>query len=306
MKNSINKSLFVLALTLAASVASFAQVTTTQTTLSAALTSASQFVNLTSTTGVNGLQQGAFQTLLFVDQELIGVNSITGSGSTAVISVQRGVQGTRQSAHSSGTLVWVGLPYYFSLSPYDPTGTCSATAQYNLPIPIVATGNVYTCPTVGPRANQWDLWYPNNQAYLPADSTLNGTVTSQVCHATYNFAVDGGAVATITPAKNCTIPVNAVVYNVSVNSTTAVTSGGAATVAVGISGGGGTTTSLVGATAKASLTANAFIQGTPVPQTASTWVKMATTTGTVTATVATAALTAGVIEVYVFYFVSAT
>ena len=302
MKNFINKILFTSVASLLITFSAYGQVTTSQTTLSAAITSGSKSFNLASTSGVSSTTLGAFNTVLFVDQELIGVNSVSGN----TVSVQRGLMGTRESSHVSGALVWVGPPNYFSLQPFDPTGSCTANQQSNLPIPFVFSGNIYTCPTVGPRSGQWDLWYPNNQALLPADSTLNGTVASQVCHATYNFAVDGGAVATITPAKNCTIPANAVIYNVSINSTTAVTSAGAATVAVGINGGGGTTTTLVGATAKASYSANAFVQGTPVPQTASTWVKLATTSGTVTATVATAALTAGVIEVYVFYFVSSS
>ena len=126
-----------------------------------------------------------------------------------------------------------------------------------------------------------------------------------VYHAKYSFATDGGAVSTITPAVNVTIPANFVIQNVALNSTTAVTSSGSATVAVGLSAGGSGTASLVAATAKASWSANAFVQGVPVPQTASTWIKMSAA-GSVTVTVATAALTAGVIEVYIFGYQSAS
>lgn len=137
-----------------------------------------------------------------------------------------------------------------------------------------------------------------------AANTAVGNTALQVAHATYSFAVDGGgAPGLITPASNATIPINAVIYNCSINSTTAVT-GTSATVAVGTSAGSAAN-SLKAATAITSFTTNAFLQGIPVPQTASTWVKM-TAAGSITITSATAALTAGIIEIFVFYFVSPT
>jgi hypothetical protein len=126
----------------------------------------------------------------------------------------------------------------------------------------------------------------------------------RVYHAKYSFAVDGGATGLITPATNSTIPANFVIQNVALNSTDAVlATAGAATVSVGLSAGGAGAAALVAATAKASWSANAFVQGIPVPQTASTWIKMSAA-GTVTLTVATNALTAGVIEVYLFGYLS--
>lgn len=132
------------------------------------------------------------------------------------------------------------------------------------------------------------------------------TQLGQMLHAKYNFSVDGGVVGLITPAVNVTIPANFVIQNVALNSTTAVlAAGGAATVSVGLSAGGAGAAALVAATAKASWSANAFVQGIPVPQTASGWIKMSAP-GTVTITVATNALTAGVIEIYVFGYQSAS
>lgn len=120
-------------------------------------------------------------------------------------------------------------------------------------------------------------------------------------HAIYSFAVDGGSVATITPANNASIPANAVLVSETINSTTAVTSGGSATVAVGLSNTGGSTTSILAATAKASFSSNAVLNG------AATFAAplKVTGAGNITLTVATAALTAGVIEVWVQYYVAA-
>jgi hypothetical protein len=118
--------------------------------------------------------------------------------------------------------------------------------------------------------------------------------------AIYNFAIDGGAISTITPNGTVALPDNAVIVAATINSTTAVTSAGAATVAVGTSAGS-STTAILGATAKASLSADAVLNGVPV---FATPVKL-TAAGNITFTVGTAALTAGVIEAVVYYYVAA-
>lgn len=137
-----------------------------------------------------------------------------------------------------------------------------------------------------------------------ATNTQFGTSAQLIAHAQYNFANDGGADALITPVNNATIPVNAVITNVVINSTTAVTSGGSATISIGTSAGS-SASSLLAATAYTSFSLNAFQRGVPSPQTANTWVKL-TAAGQITLTPAVATLTAGVIEVYVFYYISST
>jgi len=136
-----------------------------------------------------------------------------------------------------------------------------------------------------------------------APNTAAGISARRVAHAKFDFAVDGGAIGAITPASTAVIPQNAIITNVIVNSTTAVTSLGSATVAVGTTAGSAAN-SLLTATAKATLSANAIIQGACVPGTAdaanSTYVKMSAA-GSINLTVATAALTAGVIEIFVEY-----
>lgn len=130
-------------------------------------------------------------------------------------------------------------------------------------------------------------------------SSNSGVKGLFMAKAIYNFAVDGGAQSTITPAQTVELPDNAVIVAGTVNSTTAVTSGGAATVAIGTSAGS-STTAILGATAKASLSADAVLNAVPV---FATPVKL-TANGKVTFTIGTADLTAGVIEVTLFYFVA--
>lgn len=126
-----------------------------------------------------------------------------------------------------------------------------------------------------------------------------GLSFGRVAKAVLDFTTDGGAISTIIPKKTVRLPANAVIVAATVNSTTAVTSAGAATVSIGTSAGS-STTAILAATAKASLGANALINGVPV---FATPVKL-TAVGDVTFTVGTAALTAGVVEVNLYYFVA--
>jgi len=301
MKNFF-KILLAPALALAIAATLPAQVTTSQTTTTANYTTGQTTLRLTTTTGMASAVLGGFNTELFIDQELMGVITVVNS---TTVTVQRGIQGTRESTHLSGALVWFGPPNYFSVQNYDPTGSCTAANNVNNPIPYVVTGNVWTCPTAGPRASLWTLWYPNQAGVLPADSSLTGTVGLSVCHAQYSFAVDGGAVGLITPANNCTIPKNAIVYQgiVEVGSTT---TGSTGNVSVGLSAGAGGAAALLAATARGSLTTGLMFQSPPVQTTASasntSYFKMSAA-GTVTVTVSTNALTAGILDIYVFYVV---
>jgi predicted RecA/RadA family phage recombinase len=119
----------------------------------------------------------------------------------------------------------------------------------------------------------------------------------KVAHALYDYAVDGGT--TCTPTNSDTIPDNAVVIGGVVNSTTAVTASGSATVAIGTAAGSASN-SILTATGKASLGADAMV----VPTCVATPFKM-TAAGKISVTVATGPLTAGVIEVWVHYLAAA-
>lgn len=114
---------------------------------------------------------------------------------------------------------------------------------------------------------------------------------------TYVFGVDGGAISTITPANSPTLPANAIILGGTIDITTTLTSGGSATIALGL-GSGAQVASLKAALAVASWTAG---QLALIPIfTAATYVKVAAATR-LTLTVATAALTAGVFDVNLVY-----
>lgn len=127
-----------------------------------------------------------------------------------------------------------------------------------------------------------------------------GTGVVRTAHMKYDFAVDGGAVSTITPVLTAALPINSIILGGVINITTSLTSGGSATIALGTTAGS-STTALKGATAVASWTSGVTLPLVPV-FTAATFVKM-TAAGSLDLTVATAALTAGVFEVIVQYVV---
>lgn len=128
--------------------------------------------------------------------------------------------------------------------------------------------------------------------YLPSNW---GRLTT--ARAKYKFSVDGGAVSTITPVNNELLPSGAVCVGAIINSTAAVTSNGSATVAIGLSAGGDAD-AFLSATGKASYSLNALLASdvtfaAPIKLTANAYI---------TVVVGTAALTAGEIEIVVFYY----
>lgn len=149
------------------------------------------------------------------------------------------------------------------------------------------------------------IWYVNvgtisSPVWLNVQSPVSGNgglgVTGNA-KMTYDFAVDGGAVGVITPSNSPTLPLGAIILGGTIDITTTLTSGGAATIALGTSAGS-SATSLKGATAVASWTAG---QLALVPVfTAATYVKL-TAAGQLNMTVAAAALTAGKFDVNLVY-----
>lgn len=117
----------------------------------------------------------------------------------------------------------------------------------------------------------------------------------------YSFAVDGGAVSTI-PLRGDTIPSGAVIYGGFVDITTALTSGGSATIAANSEAAG----DLAAATAVASWSTGrknvlpALASGSV---TANTLVVKTTAARVPAIAIATAALTAGIFNLYLLYVV---
>lgn len=120
---------------------------------------------------------------------------------------------------------------------------------------------------------------------------------TKYARALYDFAVDGGAVSAIT-LRGDTVPSGAIVVDAFVEVETAVTSGGAATVSLGVESAADLRAAATLATAPALSTTgtkrSAVRNGSTDPA-------KTTAARSVVATVATAALTAGKFSVVVAY-----
>lgn len=137
-----------------------------------------------------------------------------------------------------------------------------------------------------------------SEAKLTTARSFGLGVGLRTARAKYDFAVDGGAISTITLATNATIPDNAIILGGVLNSTTQLL-GGATTIDFGTSAGSGPA-SLKAGEAIASFALDAVLSTIPLVGTPATWFKM-TAAGQITMTIAGAPVTAGVCEVTVFY-----
>jgi len=159
----------------------------------------------------------------------------------------------------------------------------------------LTTGNLY----VNTGSKTSPTWVLILQQQLAGDVSVAppGLAPRGQYRATYNFAVDGGAIGTITPAAQGTIPKNAIIVGGVINVITALVGSGA-TIALGTTAGS-SATSLKAATAITSYTG--LVALVPVWTAASAF-KM-TAAGLLQLTVATAALTAGKFDIILDYLV---
>lgn len=191
MKNRIAISLILCGLFLAASV-SFAQTILPTTTLSSASYKGGRgnSVTLASVTGV------VAGTDLYIDQELIQVESVPTTGTT--VGVIRGYGGTQAQFHNSAALVFVvaaaAQPYALVTS--DPQGACArgaasltngtsnVTSTLYLPIINQRTGRIFDCVgglfqggwQVPSQTAQYKVTAPNSGATA---YTSTGTATTE-------------------------------------------------------------------------------------------------------------------------------
>jgi len=117
--------------------------------------------------------------------------------------------------------------------------------------------------------------------------------STRICKSSYSFAVVGGAVSTIVLPGSDILPSGAIVTEVIADCTTTATSGGSATFTVKAGG-----VTLSAATAVASLTGTLTL----ALASSATAVK-ATSSAGITVSIAVAALTAGVIDIYIGYII---
>jgi hypothetical protein len=132
--------LWLLVITVIA-VPGFAQTVLTTTTLSSAVSATNVVQPTIQVASATGITAGG--TLLFVDNEAMFVNSVSGT----ILQVSRGYYGGRVTAHNSGALVWIGPPQAFgwAFPGGYPSGGCTRSAQLYLPYINTDSGAISDC-----------------------------------------------------------------------------------------------------------------------------------------------------------------
>lgn len=125
-----------------------AQTTLSSTTLTPNITANTVTFAVGSASGISALGSlGQYQTMLYIDHELMGVRSVSGTN----ITVDRGKGATAfqgeasQTTHHAAAVVWIGPPQAFAqAAPVVGTQCVRANLQY-VPIIIVPTGQKMDC-----------------------------------------------------------------------------------------------------------------------------------------------------------------
>lgn len=200
---------------LAFAASSFAQTTTTSTTLSSAITSTSATtISVASATGFT-----AGTTSLFVDRELMDVISVSGT----TIGVRRGSGGIT-STHASGATVYVGPRAGGPFIASEKAGSCTSTNELYLPQINPTSGNRYDCDSSAWR-------YVGGPATVTTtfDGLTLGAAGTVILEGTtadaFEVTISGGDPTT--PDKTFTLPDasgTAMVSTLSTNSITAANS----------------------------------------------------------------------------------
>lgn len=135
---------------------SHAQTTLTNTTLGAAITNANDStMTIASTTGWTATSSGA-QAYALIDREVVGIRAV--NTTTKVITITRGLMGTRATGHANAATVYFVDPTLSTmvLGSNDRSGACSTSgssdfSQNGAYVPVFnpATGRSFTCTSGG-------------------------------------------------------------------------------------------------------------------------------------------------------------
>lgn len=146
------------------------------------------------------------------------------------------------------------------------------------------------------RGNMWAMLrqLTDSQGSMNASDQFGGGGL-QVLKATYDFTIDGGAISTILLANSQVIPAGAIILGGIIDPITTLTSGGAATVAVGIGNGASA------AALKAAAAMGTYVGGTPlamIPVWSAGFFKLAAD-GKISITIAAATVTGGKFAIHI-------
>lgn len=218
-------TLKALLLIVVSALAVVAQQTTTSTTLSTAIssTSTSEWC-VASSTGIALNTTSGNASYLFVDREAAQITS-QGSASTCY-KVKRAQLGTAQASHAAASKVWVGQaatgtgdssrPFTGAFTSSLPTGACTASAQYTLPVIYTgpASGGAFPGSVINCIGSRWSgqadkafFVSPANCTFSPTTLTTTNTLIPVGASAVYVLnGTSNAAAGTNTLTCNILIP----------------------------------------------------------------------------------------------------
>lgn len=174
------------------------------TTLSAAVALSDKVITVASATGITGRVNGAATTLLYVDFELMEVDSVIGT----FVMVKRGISPTQATAHASAAKVWVGPPSAYLNG--DPGGVVSTTTSPGYyPAIVPATRQIWDV-----LGGKWVL----SEVVAPSTTVNIGAAAAGVTAAEYGNAfvhqtrLTFTALAGTTPVANANLAIGVLLY----------------------------------------------------------------------------------------------
>lgn len=181
-------------------------------------------INLTSASGISTIPSLQRNTALYVDRELMAVNSVNGN----YVSVTRGVAGTISTLHASGATVYIGAASLFAAS--DQYGGC-LTGNFGgvsvpaLPFINVHNGLVWNC-FGSTSSTVMGFWAPLSHGTGFGTGLRVGSFCTGTAGSAETEYLNGAACSAATTAT-AQFPVSApgVVYNLQTASTANATGG---------------------------------------------------------------------------------
>jgi len=176
MKRILHVLTLAIVLMAFASVGLFAQATTTQTTLSTAITTTSmRTIVVASATNITAPNLSAgTSTDLYIDTEAFHVEAVNGT----TLTVTRGANGTRATTHNMGQVVYAGTPGQSGpFTAYPRWGSCTASQQPILPVIDYVDQYIFNCVTGTNGVGTWVVVISGTTNY-PVVQTLSTAYTN--------------------------------------------------------------------------------------------------------------------------------
>lgn len=173
----------------------YGQTALTQSTLTGTITQGTRALALASCTGISANQLTGSSSFLYIDRELLAVNSMTTTSPCFVQVAPRGSAGTKAFPHKTGSTVLIGPAAAFHS--FDMSGSCTAGSGNFQYAPTINqnNGNQYFCSSVTSTVvagfGNTDFYAPVGPTAAVASAAGLITPSGPLFHVTGTAAITG-------------------------------------------------------------------------------------------------------------------